>query len=222
MITQTGKLRKKLARRTIPGGKIGWEVFDVTSTVDMWRIPENNYGLEVSVTFSRQWFPTPVDPSILGLVGFTGPYGQRPFIVSFFKGDPTEDFVVQASNRKRRSTFNPRKLKYGNKASSTECRKRYLYVDFEQIGWKQWIVHPNGYELNYCEGECNFPLSTHQNATNHATVQVLVNILNPDSAPAPCCAPTKLKPISVLYFDDRENIVLKKFHDMIVASCGCL
>lgn len=226
MITKAGnfiKLRKQLARRVILGGKIGWEVFDVTSPVDVWRIPANNYGLEVSVTFPRQGFPIPVDPGTFGLVGFTGPYGQRPFIVSFFKGDPTEgELVVQASNRKRRSSFSPRKLKYANKASSTECKMRHFYVDFQEIGWSKWIVHPKGYELNYCAGECSFPLSVSHNATNHATVQVLVSLLNPDSAPPPCCAPTKLKPISVLYFDDRQNIVLKKYHDMIVASCGCL
>jgi hypothetical protein len=60
-----------------------------------------------------------------------------------------------------------------------------------------------------------------KNATNHAIVQTLVNLLNPDSAPAPCCAPTKLNAISVLYYDEKKNVVLKKFQDMVVNSCGC-
>lgn len=211
-------LRKQLTKRVIPGGKTGWEVFDVTSTVDTWIIsPGNNYGLEVSVIFPRKVFPIPVEPDNFGLVGFTGPYGERPFIVSFFKGDPSDaEIVVRASNRKRRSSFNP---KYGNTPYFAECRKNPLYVNFQDIGWKGWIVAPDGYVANYCAGECNYPLS--YNATNHASVQALVNTLNPDTAPAPCCAPTKLKPISVLFLDDCDNIVLKKYHDMIVESCGC-
>lgn len=39
--------------------------------------------------------------------------------------------------------------------------------------------------------------------------------------PKPCCAPTKLSPISVLYFLDDSNVNLKKYKNMVVKSCGC-
>lgn len=45
--------------------------------------------------------------------------------------------------------------------------------------------------------------------------------MNPDYVPKPCCAPTKLNAISVLYFDDNSNVILKKYRNMVVRACGC-
>lgn len=39
--------------------------------------------------------------------------------------------------------------------------------------------------------------------------------------PKPCCAPTQLHAISVLYFDDNSNVILKKYKNMVVRACGC-
>ena len=87
--------------------------------------------------------------------------------------------------------------------------------------FQDWIIAPNGYEAFYCSGECNFPLNAHMNATNHAIVQTLVHLMNPSQVPKPCCAPTKLTSISVLYFLDDSNVILKKYKNMVVKSCGC-
>lgn len=38
---------------------------------------------------------------------------------------------------------------------------------------------------------------------------------------APCCVPDNLQSISLLYFDDEENVVLKQYDDMVALSCGC-
>lgn len=48
-----------------------------------------------------------------------------------------------------------------------------------------------------------------------------VHLMFPDHVPKPCCAPTKLNAISVLYFDDSSNVILKKYRNMVVRSCGC-
>lgn len=48
-----------------------------------------------------------------------------------------------------------------------------------------------------------------------------VHLMFPDNVPKPCCAPTKLNAISVLYFDDSSNVILKKYRNMVVRSCGC-
>ncbi|OBS79804.1 hypothetical protein A6R68_21994, partial [Neotoma lepida] len=41
-----------------------------------------------------------------------------------------------------------------------------------------------------------------------------VHLMFPDHVPKPCCAPTKLNAISVLYFDDSSNVILKKYRNM--------
>lgn len=48
-----------------------------------------------------------------------------------------------------------------------------------------------------------------------------VHLMNPENVPKPCCAPTKLNAISVLYFDDNSNVILKKYRNMVVRACGC-
>ena len=101
------------------------------------------------------------------------------------------------------------------------CQKRVLRVSFRDLNWQDWIIAPDGYEAFYCHGECSFPLNSHMNATNHAIVQTLVHLMKPEDVPKPCCAPTKLSGISVLYFDESSNVILKKYRSMVVKSCGC-
>jgi len=101
------------------------------------------------------------------------------------------------------------------------CNKYSFFVSFADLRWNDWIIAPDGYEAWYCSGKCPFPLHPNLNSTNHAIVQMLAHLMNPQ-VPEPCCAPTKLQPISVLYYDDYSNVVLKKYRNMIVQSCGCL
>ena len=54
-----------------------------------------------------------------------------------------------------------------------------------------------------------------------AIIQTLVNSMDPSSVPKVCCAPTKLSAISMLYFDNDENVVLRQYEDMVVEACGC-
>lgn len=52
--------------------------------------------------------------------------------------------------------------------------------------FQDWIIAPEGYAANYCDGECSFPLNAHMNATNHAIVQTLVRHNLPQSkSPSP-------------------------------------
>ncbi|KAG7255432.1 hypothetical protein CRUP_000174 [Coryphaenoides rupestris] len=113
----------------------------------------------------------------------------------------------------------PRKQrrKHQHKAS---CRRHALYVDFSDVGWNEWIVAPPGYHAFYCQGECPFPLADHLNSTNHAIVQTLVNSVN-SNIPRACCVPTELSPISLLYLDEYEKVILKNYQDMVVEGCGC-
>ncbi|KAJ7399748.1 Bone morphogenetic protein 8B [Pitangus sulphuratus] len=101
------------------------------------------------------------------------------------------------------------------------CRRHELYVSFQDLGWLDWVIAPQGYSAYYCEGECAFPLDSCMNATNHAILQSLVHLMKPEAVPKACCAPTKLSATSVLYYDSNNNVILKKHRNMVVKSCGC-
>lgn len=102
------------------------------------------------------------------------------------------------------------------------CHRRELYVDFHAIGWSGWIIHPSGYNAFYCRGSCIFPLGESLNATNHATVQSIVYTLKlSQDVSMPCCVPDELKSLNLLYFDDKQNVVLKNYKDMVATRCGC-
>jgi bone morphogenetic protein 2/4 len=107
--------------------------------------------------------------------------------------------------------------------TSGECSRLELFVDFEQIGWSSWIIAPKGYPAYYCKGHCNFPLGQSQRPTNHATVQSIVHELSlaPDVG-KPCCVPTSLLNVPLLFYDDNDNVVLRMYEDMVADSCGCL
>lgn len=107
--------------------------------------------------------------------------------------------------------------------SSQHCQRISLFVDFEEIGWSGWIISPRGYNAYHCTGSCPFPLGVGIRATNHATVRSIMHALKvtSDEVEAPCCVPDMLQSMSLLYFDDEENVVLKQYDDMMALSCGC-
>nr|XP_020666540.1 bone morphogenetic protein 2-like [Pogona vitticeps] len=117
------------------------------------------------------------------------------------------------------SRSKPKNLKPKTKAN-TKCRRHRLFVDFKAVGWNDWIVAPSGYHAFYCSGECRFPLADHMNSSSHAVVQTMLNSVN-SKVPKPCCVPTDLSPIAMLYLDQHDMVVLKTYQDMVVEGCGC-
>jgi hypothetical protein len=107
--------------------------------------------------------------------------------------------------------------------TSEECTRLDMYVDFEKVGWSDWIISPKGYSAYHCKGRCGFPISLSYRPTNHATMQTLVHTFSlvPDVG-TPCCVPTSLRSLPMLFFDDESNIVLKSIEDMVADSCGCM
>ncbi|CAK8686479.1 unnamed protein product [Clavelina lepadiformis] len=109
-------------------------------------------------------------------------------------------------------------------SSATRLCTRYpLYVDFEEMGWTGWIIHPHGYNAYHCRGKCAFPLGQHLKPNNHATVQSIMHTLGLGGQPVdlPCCTPDKLYDINLLYFDQNEYVVLRRYKDMVAGSCAC-
>ncbi|KAG9267480.1 hypothetical protein AMEX_G18325 [Astyanax mexicanus] len=101
------------------------------------------------------------------------------------------------------------------------CSRVDMHVDFNQIGWGSWIVFPKKYNAYRCEGACPSPLGEEFQPTNHAYMQSLLKHYHPGRVPSPCCAPTKMSPLSMLYYENGE-MILRHHEDMVVEECGCL
>ncbi|XP_004839498.2 growth/differentiation factor 7 [Heterocephalus glaber] len=138
--------------------------------------------------------------------------------------------VVPGGRRRRRTALGGTRAAQGSgggagrghaRRGRSRCSRRPLHVDFKELGWDDWIIAPLEYEAYHCEGACDFPLRSHLEPTNHAIIQTLLNSMAPDAAPASCCVPARLSPISILYIDAANNVVYKQYEDMVVEACGC-
>nr|XP_040033124.1 bone morphogenetic protein 2-like [Gasterosteus aculeatus aculeatus] len=221
-----------ITSRLVPLYSQGWEVFNVTQTVSKWirNSQENNGILVVTSLSSRNWIQSLVSSSkqngeltdtnaylvIFSDDGRTGASNQS----YLGQAQPAAAATELHEHRSRRRRASSGFLPHGR---SQSCRRVPLFVDFEEIGWSGWIISPRGYNAYHCKGSCPFPLGGNLRATNHATVRSIIHALkvSSDEVGAPCCVPDRLQSISLLYFDDEENVVLKQYDDMVALSCGC-
>lgn len=185
---------------------------DLTTLAESWRTPGRNYGLVLELlplsTDSKELLPFHPGNSLPLEPAFTLPLIQASMVAVSLNPH-------QCSSRQRRSAV------HLPVTPSNVCKARRLYIDFKDVGWQDWIIAPQGYMANYCHGECPFPLSESLNGTNHAILQTLVHSLDPHGTPQPCCVPIRLSPISMLYYDNNDNVVLRHYQDMVVDECGC-
>ncbi|KAM6329803.1 LOW QUALITY PROTEIN: bone morphogenetic protein 2-like [Podargus strigoides] len=249
LLESGSKTQKKhlIASRLLSLYAEGWEVFNVTKTVSKWvGNSSSNHGFLITTThifnnriehnlvkFAKSQGSLQESRNAL-LVLFTNSNKRRSpsFVPSSTKPEmnpakndalhvPHETQVINSSNtgmsRRPRAAAVP-----SAKSQVTTCHRRELYVDFRAIGWSGWIIYPSGYNAFYCRGSCLFPLGESLNATNHATVQSIVHTLKlSQDVSTPCCVPDELKSLNLLYFDDKENVVLKNYKDMVATRCGC-
>ncbi|XP_068610721.1 growth/differentiation factor 10-like [Brachionichthys hirsutus] len=130
-----------------------------------------------------------------------------------------------AMNRPQVLTFDERTMKKARRRQWSEprvCYRRYLKVDFADIGWSEWVLAPKSFDAYYCAGTCGFPIPKVVRSSNHATIQSIVKAVGiVPSIPEPCCVPDQMSPLSVLFLDPDRNIVLKVYPGMSVYTCAC-
>nr|XP_017002006.2 protein 60A [Drosophila takahashii] len=215
------------------GDYVGWLELNVTEGLHEWLVrSKENHGIYIGAhAVNRPDREVKLDD--IGLIHRKVDDEFQPFMIGFFRGPELIKATAHSSShhRSKRSASHPRKRKKSVSPNTVpllepmentrSCQMQTLYIDFKDLGWHDWIIAPEGYGAFYCSGECNFPLNAHMNATNHAIVQTLVHLLEPKKVPKPCCAPTRLGALPVLYHLNDENVNLKKYRNMIVKSCGC-
>ncbi|XP_059181312.1 bone morphogenetic protein 2-B-like [Centropristis striata] len=214
--------------RLVPLYTQGWEVFNLTQMVSKWiRNSQENNGILVVTTFpSGSWMESVVAkrhgelPDTNAYLVIFSDDGRTGASNQSFLGQPRPAAAAPELHRSRRRRASPGVAAQGRPQS---CQRVPLFVDFEEIGWSGWIISPRGYNAYHCRGSCPFPLGGNLKATNHATVRSIMHALklSSEEVGAPCCVPDRLQSISLLYFDDEENVVLKQYDDMVALSCGC-
>ncbi|XP_056432943.1 growth/differentiation factor 10b isoform X1 [Gadus chalcogrammus] len=122
-------------------------------------------------------------------------------------------------------SFDDRTMKKARRKQWSEprvCARRYLRVDFADIGWSEWVVAPKAFDAYYCSGTCGFPIPKVVRPSNHATIQSIVRAVGiVPGVPEPCCVPDKMSPLPVLFLDPSRNLVLKVYPAMSVDTCTC-
>uniref|UniRef100_M4A4U4 TGF-beta family profile domain-containing protein n=1 Tax=Xiphophorus maculatus TaxID=8083 RepID=M4A4U4_XIPMA len=213
-----------ITSRLVPLYTQGWEVFNVTQLVSKWiqKSQENN-GILVVTTFPssdrmnsepKQLQLTDTNAYLVVFSDDGRTEANRSYLGKLIWGNSPRPFTSVAT---RASSDFPLR------GRPQSCRRVPLFVDFDEIGWSGWIISPRGYNAYHCKGSCPFPLGVGLRATNHATVRSIMHTLKlpGEDVGAPCCVPDRLQSISLLYFDDEENVVLKQYDDMVALSCGC-
>lgn len=217
IIRPSGSLQEPITRlldtRLVQHSLSKWESFDVSPAVTRWTADGRpNHGFVVEIVHPDQDSKRHVRVS-RSLHDREDTWPQmRPLLVTY-----SHDGKGNVLHSREKRQVRPNKQRKKHKAN---CKRHSLYVDFSDVGWNDWIVAPPGYHAFYCQGECPFPLADHLNSTNHAIVQTLVNSVN-SNIPRACCVPTDLSPVSLLYLDEYERVILKNYQDMVVEGCGC-
>ena len=229
-------IRRLIDTRAVDARVSAWETFDVWPAVQRWRRQrDRSGGLLVDFVTATGHAPRVRHVRLRRSLAETDARWaqRRPLLVTYTddrRGPHRRPAAARRQRGARRTRRGARRRnrqrKRGRKRKQNQkqkghCARKPLYVDFGDVGWNNWIIAPLGYSAYYCAGECPFYLPDHLNSTNHAIVQTLVNLVDSKAVPVPCCVPTQLSDISMLYIDEYGETTLKNYQDMVVEACGC-
>lgn len=100
------------------------------------------------------------------------------------------------------------------------CQRVGLYVNFIEVGLSDIIVAPPGFKAYQCKGKCS--LTERKKFPNRSPLMALLEEKTGfKTADESCCVPTKLGPISLLFMDKNNKVVLRNIDDVVVEECGC-
>lgn len=226
--------KRKVQPLTIPGqGR--WMTFDIKQLVKRWigrggATPDPEYGdgdidsqgdtvmamLQVEAKKDIPQEPINVDVVLTS----DNPADQllKPYIEIRVKEQTRK-------KRRRRRSASSHDADCDETSNETRCCRYPLTVDFTEFGW-DWVLAPKRYEAYYCSGLCPFvyyQVNPHTHLSQQAAAARGAAASRSDLPPtgSPCCAPSKLSPLPLVYMDLHGGIVYGTLPDMIVERCGC-
>lgn len=184
---------------------LGWQKFDVTSTV-------------------RDWYSDPTGQKLRLLIDCSGCCKHlelHTFSELDRRNDPNRPFLVIHTDPNTTKRVRRRAVDCSG-AVKNQCCKQRFYVSFKDMGWDDWVIAPNGYYANYCRGDCGGNHRTPDTFLNYYT-HVIEEIRKTHqlSGMQPCCAPLKFSSMSLIYFGPDSNIIKRDLPKMVVDECGC-
>lgn len=130
------------------------------------------------------------------------------------------------SGRRKRST--PEELLSLHKGRRSKCKgdnnkkccRHELMVMFKDLKGFEFIVYPKHFDAGYCKGRCP---PRYNPAHHHALLQSLLWKEDRKRVPKPCCAPSKLEQLMIVYFDENDSTQLKVSYwkNIQVVECAC-
>ncbi|XP_028826578.1 inhibin subunit beta Aa [Denticeps clupeoides] len=210
---QHGNSEVLLAEKMVDTRRSGWHTFPVSSPVQA-LLAGSSSALELRVS-CPQCADVGATPVLVTSAG-AGEREQshRPFLMAVVR--QVDDAGLSHRRRKRG-------LECDGKVRV--CCKRQFFVNFKDIGWNDWIIAPSGYHANYCEGDCpsNVASITGSSLSFHSTVisHYRIRGYSPFTNIKSCCVPTRLRAMSMLYYNEEHKIVKKDIQNMVVEECGC-
>jgi len=129
---------------------------------------------------------------------------------------PDEAIRGSAGDRRRRDvTPPPPKMA----ESKNVCRREDFIVGSKNLTEYVKIIYPRSFNAYQCTGKCSE--TDKANFVNHSILKSLVlQVKGIKSEDKPCCAATKLKPISIIYRTD-NGFMIRTVQNLIVEECGC-
>ncbi|XP_076640793.1 TGF-beta domain-containing family member maverick [Halictus rubicundus] len=202
--------RRLIVRKRVPGGDSRWLELDSTAAVSSWlETGLENFGLELEFLQDDE----PVRRS------FSSP------VLNVFTESSESNALKDGLSRSKRST--PEELMSLHRGRRTKCKgeskkccRHELTVMFKDLKGFEFIVYPKTFDAGYCKGRCP---PRYNPAHHHALLQSLLWKEDRKKVPKPCCAPSKLDQLMIVYFDENDSTQLKVSYwkNIKVLECAC-
>lgn len=183
--------------------RAGWVEMDVSREVSVW-LARGRHQVQVQVscpTCQANRHPISYHPD------------HRPFIVLT---------TQQPQVRKRRSSRECSSLWGGG------CCREALNVSVSEMGWDDWLVHPQSFTFYYCHGTCrpSVASATAPGVSRYSNLLQALMLRQPlqsslREALAPCCSPTSYSAMPLIQRGINNTVIVNRIPDLLVDSCGC-